>query len=209
MARKVRAEFEKAVALDGNNLAARSDLAEYYMEAPGFLGGDKNKARLQAEAVAKLDPALSAYIGAKVEEKQGNKHAEQQFKKALELSGNQARYWIELAYFYRRSGRMEEMETAIGQAVTAPRQDSIPEYDGAFLFLRTGRNFSAAISMLRRYLAGDAHGEDGPEFRAHFMLGALLEKQGDRKAAAEEYRASLALAAQYRPAKDALARVSR
>ena len=209
LARRVKAGFERAVALDGNNLAARSDLAEYYMEAPAFLGGDKNKAKQQADAMAKLDPGLSALIYARVEEKQGNKHAEQQFKKALELSGNHARYWIELAYFYRRSGRMEEMEAAISQALTAPRQDSIPEYDGAFLFLRTGRNFPGAVQMLRHYLAGDGAAEDGPAFRAHYMLGQLLEKQGERKAAAGEYEAALALAGQYRPARDALARVSR
>jgi tetratricopeptide (TPR) repeat protein len=209
LARKVRAEFERAVALDSKNIAARADLAEYYLEAPGFLGGDKNKARQQADAISESDPALAAHIYALLEEKQGNKHAEQQFKKALEISGNQARYWVELAYFYKRSGRMEDMEAAIGQALSAPRGGSIPEYDGAFLFLRTGRNFGGAISMLRRYLASDAQGEDGPEFRAHYMLGQLLEKQGDRKTAAEEYRAALALAAQYHPAKDALARVSR
>lgn len=209
LARKVKAEFEKAVALDGNNLAARSDLAEYYMEAPGFLGGDKSKARQQADAITKLDPGLAAYIYARVEEKQGDKHAEQQFKKAVELSGNQARYWIELAHFYRRSGRMDDMEAAVKQAVAAAHQDGTPEYDGAFLFLRTGRNFPTAVNMLRRYLAGESHGEDGPAFRAHYMLGQLLEKQGDLKSAADEYRAALALAGQYRPAKDALARVSR
>lgn len=209
LARRVRAEFEKAVALDGNNLSARADLAEYYIEAPGFLGGDKKKAQQQADAVAKLDPGLSAYILARLEEKQGNKHAEQQFKKAVEASGNQARYWIELAYFYRRSGRMEDMEAAVAQAISGAHQDGTPEYDAAFLLLRTGRNFSGAVSMLRRYLAGDAHGEDAPAFRAHYMLGQLLEKQGDRKAAADEYRAALGLAGQYRPAKDALARVSR
>src|SRR5262249_46242867 len=44
LARRVKSEFERAVALDGANLSARTDLAEYYLEAPSFLGGDKNKA---------------------------------------------------------------------------------------------------------------------------------------------------------------------
>src|SRR5690348_2852675 len=93
LARRVRAEFERAVALDGNNLLARTDLSEYYMEAPGFLGGDKNKSRQQADAIAKSDPALATYIYARVEEKQSNPHAEQQYKKAISDSGNQSRYW--------------------------------------------------------------------------------------------------------------------
>jgi Tfp pilus assembly protein PilF len=209
LARRVRSEFERAVALDGNNVAARADLSEYYIEAPGFLGGDKKKAREQAAAVAPHDPALASYINARVEEQQGKSDAEQQYKNALKKSGNSARYWIELAYFYRRAGRMQDMQSAVYQALIAPRRGAVPEYDGAYLFLRTGRDFSNAVAMLRRYLNGNATEEDGPAFRAHYMLGELLEKQGDRKGAAQEYRAALALASEYRPARDALARVSR
>jgi tetratricopeptide (TPR) repeat protein len=209
LARRVRSEFERAVALDGNNREARSDLAEYYIEAPGFLGGDKKKAREQGDAIASRDPALASYIYARVEEKQGNRNAEQHYKKAVIESGNSARYWIELAYFYRRAGRLQEMEAAVRQALTGPRQGAVPEYDGAYLFLRTGRDYGAAIQMLRKYLSGNATEEDGPTFRAHYMLGQLMEKQGDRKGAAEEYRAAAALASEYRPAQDALARVSR
>lgn len=209
LARRVRAEFERAVALDGNNLSARADLAEYYMEAPGFLGGDKNKSRQQADAVARHDPALASYMRAQLEEKQGNGQAEAAYKKAIAESGNQSRYWTELAYYYRRAGRTQDMEGAINQSLTASHQTSLPEYDGAYLLLRTERNLNAAAQMLRRYLAGDSLSEDGPAFHAHFMLGELLEKQGDRKGAAAEFRAALALASDYRAAQDALARVSR
>jgi hypothetical protein len=41
------------------------------------------------------------------------------------------------------------------------------------------------------------------------MLGQLLEKQGDRAGAAEEYRAALALAHAYKSAQEGLKRVSR
>jgi len=209
LARRVRAEFERAVALDGNNLSARSDLAEYYMEAPGFLGGDKDKSRQQADAVARHDPALASYIRAQVEEKQGNGHAEVEYKKAITQSGNLSRYWTELAYYYRRAGRTQEMEAAINQSLTGAHQTNLPEYDGAYLLLRTERNLNAAAQMLRRYVASENLSEDGPAFNAHFMLGELLEKQGDRKGAASEFRAALALASDYHAAQDALARVSR
>ncbi|HEX9254774.1 MAG TPA: tetratricopeptide repeat protein, partial [Candidatus Angelobacter sp.] len=43
LARKVKTEFERAVALDADNLPARNDLSEFYLEAPGVLGGDKGK----------------------------------------------------------------------------------------------------------------------------------------------------------------------
>ncbi len=209
LARKVRAEFERAVELDGNNFPARNDLAEYYMEAPGFLGGDKKKAREQADAVAKQDPALASYIYGRLAEKQGSAQAEQEYKKAISKSGNMSRYWIELAYYYRRAGRVADMEAAITQAAQGARQGSAPEYDGAYLLLRTNRNPTAAIQMLRRSVSDNASSEDAPAFRVHYMLGELLEKQGDNKAAAAEFRSALALASEFHPARDALNRISR
>ena len=44
MAKKTRKAFEKAVALDEKNIDALEDLMQYYLEAPGFLGGSKKKA---------------------------------------------------------------------------------------------------------------------------------------------------------------------
>ncbi|HZU30345.1 MAG TPA: tetratricopeptide repeat protein, partial [Candidatus Angelobacter sp.] len=79
LARKVKTEFERAVTLDGNNLMARSDLSEFYLEAPPFLGGDKNKARQQGDYVAKQDAALADYIYARVEEKQDSNKAESEY----------------------------------------------------------------------------------------------------------------------------------
>lgn len=207
LARKVKTEFERAVALDGNNLSAREDLAEYYLEAPGFLGGDKKKAREQADAVAQHDPGLGDYILARVEEKQGSGRAEQQYQKAIASSNDSARFWVELAYFYRRAGRPQDMEIAINHALTA-RAEGPFKYDAAFLLLRTGRNYPGAAEMLRDYL-GNHTFEDGPAFHAHYLLGELLEKQGDHRQAEQEFRAALALASAFRPARDALARLSR
>jgi tetratricopeptide (TPR) repeat protein len=209
LARRVRSEFERAVELDGNNMPARSDLAEYYMEAPGFLGGDKKRAREQADMVARQDPALATYIYARLAEKQGSAQAEQEYKKAINKSGNMSRYWIELAYYYRRAGRVADMEAAISQAGQGARQGSAPEYDGAYLLLRTNRNLNAAIQMLKRSLSDNTSSEDAPAFRAHYMLGELLEKQGDNKAAAAEFRSALEMASEFRPARDALNRISR
>ena len=46
-------------------------------------------------------------------------------------------------------------------------------------------------------------------FKAHYVLGEILEKQGDKAGAAAEYRAALELAKDYSEAKQALARVQR
>lgn len=209
LARKVKIEFERAVALDGDNLPARSDLSEYYLEAPGFLGGDKNKAKQQADYVAGHDRALASYIYARVQEKQGNTGAEAEYKKAIAASNQPARYWVELAHFYRRTGRMGEMEDAVRRAVGAVQQGEPSEFDAAALLVHSGRNFAGAAQMLRHYVSEEDPSEDGPAFRAHYLLGVLLEKQGKKREAAAEYQTALNMASEYRPAQDALARVSR
>jgi Flp pilus assembly protein TadD len=209
LARKVKTEFERAVALDSNNLPARSDLSEFYLEAPSFLGGDKNKARQQADYVAGHDRALANYIYARIEEKQGNTGAEAEYKKAIAASSQPSRYWVELAYFYRRTGRLGEMEDAIRHSLATVQPGEASEFDAAALLVHSGRDFARAAQILRHYLSEEDPSEDGPAFRAHYLLGVVLEKRGKEKEAAAEFQTALNMAAEYRPAQDALARVSR
>src|SRR2546423_1812167 len=194
----------------GKNLMARVDLAEFYTEAPSIMGGDKSKARQLADFVLKHDPALSHYMYARIEEKQNSRDkAEQEYKAAVQTSGNLAQYWVNLASFYRRAGRLDEMESAVNKAAGAQHKNNTPLFDAASLLLQAGRNYPGAIQMFRHYLSGNDFTEDAPAFQARYLLGTLLEKQGDSQGAATEYRTALALASRYQPAQDALARVSR
>jgi cytochrome c-type biogenesis protein CcmH/NrfG len=52
-ARKVKTHFEKAVDLNPDNIEARFDLLEYYLQASVFVDGGLTKARGQAEEIAK------------------------------------------------------------------------------------------------------------------------------------------------------------
>lgn len=55
LALKTKAAFERAVAIDGDNLDARSHLIDYHLEAPGIVGGDRAEALRQAEAIRTAD----------------------------------------------------------------------------------------------------------------------------------------------------------
>ena len=54
-AKKMKAEVEKAVELDENNVDARFTLLQYYQHAPGFMGGSKEKAKIQAQEIKERD----------------------------------------------------------------------------------------------------------------------------------------------------------
>ena len=60
LARKVKKEFEEAVKLDPSNIPARRDLEEFNIQAPWIVGGNKDAAGEQVDAIAALDPVRGA-----------------------------------------------------------------------------------------------------------------------------------------------------
>ena len=59
-ASKARQYFERAVQLNPRYLEALNDLFEYYLEAPGFLGGGMDKAQATAARIAAIEPGRGA-----------------------------------------------------------------------------------------------------------------------------------------------------
>ncbi len=211
LAGKVRSEFERAVELDAANVAARSDLAEFYIEAPGIMGGGKDKARAQAEQLAGRDTAAAHWVRARLAEKDKKyDEAEKEYRAATQGKSGQAGAWLNLASFYRNRGRLPEMESAINKAVAAMTgKDGHVLVDAASLLLVAGRNFALAEQLLRRYLNSESPVAEAPVFQARYLLGTILEKQGDSDGAATQYEAALSLAGNYEEAEKALKRVRR
>jgi tetratricopeptide (TPR) repeat protein len=209
LAKKVRTEFERAVQLDPNNVAARVDLAEFYLEAPGIVGGGQDKARAQAQAVAPLNPERAHWIQGRLAEK--NKDAttaEREYKAGIEASHGAGNAWLNLASFYRKSGRLDDMHDALKKAAAAPPDQPEVLVDAASTLLRANRDLPFASQLVRRYLSSNTV-EQAPPFKAHYLLGNILEKQGDRDGAAKEYQIALAMAKDFGRAREALNRISR
>jgi len=203
---RVRTSFEHAVELDPRNWEARADLAQFYLEAPAIVGGGKDKARAQADALLSLNPAAGHLILARIAAKEkDNAGAEREYRAGIAASNSGARAWLDLAIFFRHAHRLDDMEQALRTMESSPLDHPESLMDGASLLLHADRDSPMAIRLLRRYLASPV--EEGPAFKAYEMLGQLLEKQGDRRAAAEQYRAALALFHNYTRAQEDLKRV--
>jgi tetratricopeptide (TPR) repeat protein len=208
LAGKVREEFERAVQLNPKDVDARMDLAEFYLEAPGIVGGGEDKAREQARTIATVNPARARWVYARIAEKKKDATtAEREYRQYIELSNGDADAWLNLALFLRRQKRLEEMEQALVKTSQAPMPKLDVLVDAAQILFRSGRNFPFAVQLLKRYLETGPV-EEAPAFKAHYLLGMLLEKQGDMAGAAQQYRASLALARNFGRAQQALNRVA-
>jgi tetratricopeptide (TPR) repeat protein len=203
---RVRTSFEHAVELDPRNSEARADLAQFYLEAPAIVGGGKDKARAQADALLSLNPAAGHLMLARIAAKEkDNAAAEREYRAAIAASNSGARAWLDLAIFFRHAHRLDDLEQALRTMESSPLDHPESLMDGASLLLHADRDSPLAIRLLRRYLASPV--EEGPVFKAYEMLGQLLEKQGDRRAAADQYRTALALFHNYTRAQEDLKRV--
>jgi len=208
LAKKTHNEFETAVRLDPRNVEARADLAEFDVEAPGIVGGGKDKAEQQARDIAKLDPAQGELVQAWIAEKDKDlSGAEDHFRSAVNLSHGKPGAWLNLAQFYRRTGRVDKMKDAIKQAISADGSNRVL-MQAAEILNRTKRDIPQAVELLQQYLSRPTV-EDAPAFKAHYLLGTIYEAQGNNAAAAQEYRSALALAKGYTLAQTALDRVTR
>jgi tetratricopeptide (TPR) repeat protein len=209
LAKKVHIEFETAVQLNPSNIDARTDLAEFYIEAPGIVGGGRDKAEAQAQSLSTLDPGKAHWVNARIAEKRKDAAtAEKEYRAAIESSHGSASTWLHLAQFYKHAGRMDEMDDALLHLASAPLDQPDALVDAAHLLLDTNRNLPEADQLLRRYVSASMV-EQAPAFKAHYLLGTVLEKQGDKQAAAREYRAALTLAKSFSAAQEALDRVNR
>jgi cytochrome c-type biogenesis protein CcmH/NrfG len=208
LAGKVRNEFETAVRLNPKSVDARDDLADFYSEAPGIVGGGKDKAEAQAQEIAKVNPAEADRVRAKIaEQKKDYVIAENEYRLAIQASGGQAGAWLNLARFYGHRGRLDEMDDAIRRA-TDPKMNRPDLLTGAAeILISASHNLPQAELLLRRYLSSGATVEDAPVFKAHYLLGTILERAGDKQAAAEQYREALSLAKNFSPAREASKRL--
>src|SRR5712692_2197432 len=117
-ASKARQMFEKAVALNPSSKEAAGDLLDFYLEAPGFLGGGLHKAQELVARIAQTDPAEGHYAQAQLDDKRKEyDDAEQHLRGAAELAPRQAGRVLDLAKYIAKRGRVKESEALFDQAM--------------------------------------------------------------------------------------------
>ncbi len=170
-ASKARQNFEKAVELDPKNLEAINDLFEYYLEAPGFLGGGVDKASALAERISALDRAEGYYAQAKIAEKRKEwGSAEDQLRRAVDVAPQQVGRLIDLARFLAKQGRFQESEQSFERAAKIAPNSPKLLYARADTYIRNGRNLDQAKKLLEQYLRAELTPDDPPRSQAEKLL---------------------------------------
>lgn len=206
LGKRVLAEFQLAAQLDPRNGEALSDLGEFYLEAPGVVGGGLDKAESVAEQLDRVDPVRADELRAGIAGQRGDfGQAETQLKKALAVSTHPARQWATLARFYAGRQRWAEMDNAIANCEAAEARDpraAVALYDAAGVLIHVKREPELAAKLLQEYLASPDKTEEAPAFVAYARLARLQQKLGDAANAQMALAAASELAREYEPIQD-------
>ena len=168
---KARQWFEKSVQLNSRNQEALSDLFDYYLEAPGFLGGGFDKAQHVASLIAAVDPAEGFFARARLaEQRRQYETAEAQLRNAVELAPLQVGRILDLAKFLAKQGRVQESDDLYNKAEKmAPNAPKI-WYARADMLIKQKRNLPEAKHLLLKYLQAQVTPDDPPKQDAERLL---------------------------------------
>jgi Flp pilus assembly protein TadD len=170
-AAKARQYFEEAVRLDPSNGEALNDLFDYYLEAPGFLGGGFDKAERIALCIAERNPAEGHFSQAQLADRRKQfDTAEEQLRRAMELAPLQVGRVLDLAKYLARRGRYRESDAAFDKAEQiAPAAPKV-YFARASALIEQKRNLPRARQLLIQYLQSDLTPDDPPREQAERLL---------------------------------------
>ncbi len=170
-ASKARQAFEKAVELDPKNILAMNDLFEYYLQAPGFLGGGKDKAEALSRRIAALNKAEGHYAQARLkEDRKDYIGAEPEYRAAIEADPKEAGRVLDLARFLARRNRIIESDAVFAKAeALAPNAPKVL-YAKAETYIEQKRKLPEARQLLERYLKSDLTPDDASRKQARKLL---------------------------------------
>lgn len=207
LAPKIKRHFERAIALDPSNLQARAYLVQFYLQAPGVMGGSKEKAWRQIEEIRRLNAYRGGIIAAETrldarDRAGGLKEWEALASQYPDSIGPVS--WV--AMMHVQDGRHDDAFAAV-ERYRARHPESRA---GLFVLGRTAalaaQRLDEGAAALERYLTLGPPAPGEPSLAAaHFRLGNIHERRGDRVKARESYETAVRLDPKLADASRALA----
>jgi tetratricopeptide (TPR) repeat protein len=184
LARSFKTEADKAESLDPNNLDARFDLLQFYLDAPGVIGGGKDKAYAEATAIAQINAArgYSAQAQIAAHDKDTTKLLAS-WKASAQADPQRYETQIALANYYT-SDPQKNYDLAENYARAAIKID--PGRVGAYTILALTYATEQRWKELDAMLA-DAKQNDPDDFGPFYQAGRVLLTQNQQLPQAEQY----------------------
>lgn len=207
LAPKMKTAWERAIALDPQNIGARFSLIQYYTKAPGFMGGSFDKAREVANQIMKMNPVQGHFQMGNiyVSEKKVNE-AEREF---IEMVRIDPAYTSTLANFYVNQKQYDKAFNLLEAAINKNPEDFLTIYQLGRTSAITGQRMDRGEGCLKRYLAYSPRQNEPSHAGANMRLAQICEKRGNKVEAKKLFEAALKLDANLKEAQEGLQRTSK
>lgn len=207
---RTRTAWEKAVELDPELLDARFDLIQYYLQAPGIVGGGRDKAEAQVGEIARRDAGLGklAQSWLAFADKDAAR-AEALQREAVQASPDNTRVLMALSGTLQRGEKWDEVEALWQARLDRAPQDPMARYQLGRLAALRGEKLEHGLAMLDAFIAGGEVPDELSIAAAHWRRGQLLEKLGRLDEARQAYTIGLTDASVKQLAEADLARLAK
>ena len=207
-AKKCKNAWLKAVELDPENLQARIGLFNYYFQAPGIAGGGKDKAKKEAEEIIKINPVRGHMAMAQIHEDEKDfSKAEQEYIKATEVNPEDTEPYYSLGYFYQNREKYDKARETFFKVLKIDSVDMDAYYQLGRTAVYSGENLEEGITYFKKYLEHKPKPNNPTWAYAHWRLGMVYEKLGNKEQAISEYEKAIELDPDIQEAKESLKKV--
>ncbi len=192
-ARRVLKEFETAVRLSPDNIDARFDLLEYYLSAPGILGGGHDRANKQIEEIGQINSRLGYTARSRLyeDEKKYDLAREELIKATVEFP-SQAASFVDLADYYFRRMDYASAESNAKKALELTRTQNHREQLILYAsWVRLLKNLPEAEKSLKTLSSGPLEDDDPPYEDIFYWLGQSRLTLGKKEEARQAFESSL------------------
>jgi len=206
LARKTKNVLESALALDPDNLEVRDDLITYYTQAPGFLGGSKEKALEMALEIRKRNAYRGSLAAANLcAAEKDLACVERELTGMVTSYPDSAAVYASLAAFYTNQKQFDKAFAVLDERLRAKPSELSTLYAVGRTASLSGQNLDQGEQALKTYLASPTPERGPAPAHVHYRLGTIYEKKGAKDLAREEYRTALQLNPRHEDAQKALA----
>ena len=207
LAPKMKAAWEKTIALDPKNISARESLVEYYTQAPGFMGGSFEKAKEVGNQIIKLNPALGHRVMGNIFVREKNIPAAE--KEFIEMARIDPKFNSALANFYTGQQQYDKAFALIDDMLKKNPEDILTSYLYGRTSAISGKQLDKGEQYLRKYLAYTPKQNEPSHAGANMRLAQVYEKRGNKAEAKKLFETALKLDNSLKEAKEGLERVSK
>jgi len=206
LAPRIRKHFERSVALDPNHLDARMALVEFYLQAPSFMGGSKDKALEQAKAIYSRDEAVGVQSLVRVHEAaEEYDKVEQVYKDAIALATDDTLLKLNLGFFYQRTEQYDRAFDTFEKLAVSDNWYALYQVGRTAVF--SGQRLARGAEALETYVQHQPTAQEPDLASAHYHLGMVYEQMSRSDDAAEAYARAFELNPQLTEARKALSKL--